>query len=82
MITCYATTPPEMAKQAFQAMDDAVSGMTVIIPAQSFDLYTQHHIWGNIVYDPTRVDYTDEEQHNVVIKTLYTLDILRVRNPY
>lgn len=74
MITCYATTPPEMARQAFQAMDDAVSGMTVIIPAQSFDLYAQHHVWGNIVYDPTRVDYTDEEQHNVVIKTLYTLD--------
>lgn len=48
-ITCNATTPPEIAANAFDGLN--IEDVRLIIPATSYSQYAQHSIWGNFILE-------------------------------
>ena len=71
-LECEASVPPAVVgKHFFKNVN--VEHLDVVLPGQGIDLYLQHEVWKNIVYDATRTDSTDVN-HQIAIMTQYVLD--------
>ena len=71
-LECGASVPPAVVgKHFFKNVN--VEHLDVVLPGQSIDLYLQHEVWKNIVYDATRTDSPDVN-HQIAIMTQYVLD--------
>ena len=71
-LECGASVPPAVVgKHFFKNVD--VEHLDVVLPGQSIDLYLQHEVWKNIVYDATRTDSLGVNDQ-IAIMTQYLLD--------
>lgn len=71
-LECHATIPPAVVAKHF-LKNVAVEQLSLVLPAQSIELYLQDDVWKNIVYDATRTDSTNNN-HQIAIMTQYLLD--------
>ena len=71
-LECEASVPPAVVeKHFFKGVDK--QGLNIVLPGQGIDLYLQHEVWKNVVYDATRTDSTNNN-HQIAILTQYLLD--------
>ena len=79
-LECDAVVPPAVVgKHFFKGANK--QGLSVVLPAQSFELYLDHPVWKEIMYDPTIQDDGDvsegeegDDKEHIVIRTNYLLD--------